>query len=150
MPMRLRRLLVAFMACCAGFGALAADISVTQAWARATVPGQKAGGVFLRLDNKGNADRLLSARADVCEAVELHSMTMDGDVMRMRELLAIELPAGGSVELKPGGLHLMLLGLKSPLKEGSRFGLTLKFERSGELKVDVPVRSGAAAPGARH
>lgn len=144
--MKLLRPLIVCMACCAGPAAQAADISVRQAWARATVPGQKAGGVFLRLDNRGGADRLLSARTEVSDATELHRMSMEGDVMRMREVPAIEVPAGTSVELKPGGLHIMLMGLKSPLKTGKSFALILKFERVGELEVEVPVRSGAPAP----
>jgi hypothetical protein len=85
----------------------------------------------------------------VAERVELHSMQMQGDVMRMRQVDAIELPAGATVELAPGGLHLMLMGLKSPLKAGERLPLVLRFEKAGELKTELvvgnPAMPGAAA-----
>ena len=116
-------------------------ISIGHPYARATVPGQPAGGGFLKLENKGGDDRLLSASAGVSGAVELHSMSMDGDVMRMRQIDAIELPAGKTVELKPGGLHIMFMGLKAPLKAGDSFPLKLKFEKAGEVTVDVKVEA---------
>lgn len=113
---------------------------VTDAWARPTVQGQTAGGGYLRIDNRaGAADRLVGARTTVSERVELHHMSMDGDVMRMRRIEAIDVPAGGSVELKPGGLHLMLLPLKAPLRAGTRFALTLRFEKAGEVEVQAEV-----------
>ena len=116
-----------------------AQVKVEQPWARPTVEGQMAGGAFLKIQNVGGADRLLSASSSAAGMVQLHSMAMEGDVMKMREVEAIDLPAGKTVELKPGGLHLMLMGLKSPLKEGSKVPLTLKFEKAGEVKVEVPV-----------
>jgi copper(I)-binding protein len=118
-------------------------LTITQPHARATVPGQRAGAGYLKLHNSGPADRLLSASTAVSESVELHSMTMDGDVMRMRQLDAIELPAGKTIELKPGGLHLMLMGLKAPLKAGDSFVLKLKFEKAGEVSVQTQVRAGS-------
>ena len=118
------------------------DLTIDHAWARATVHGQRAGGAFLKFDNRGSAaDKLLSVRADVADSVEMHSMTMEGDVMRMRQVPAIEVPGGQAVELKPGGLHLMLMGLRQPLRAGSSFPLTLKFERAGEVKIDVRIES---------
>ena len=116
-------------------------ITIGHPYARATVPGQPAGGGFLKLENKGGDDRLLSASAGVSSAVELHSMSMEGDVMRMRQVDAIELPAGKTVELKPGGLHVMFMGLKAPLKAGDSFPLKLKFEKAGEVTVDVKVEA---------
>ena len=116
-----------------------AQVKVEQPWARPTVEGQMAGGAFLKIQNVGGADRLLSASSSAAGMVQLHTMSMEGDVMKMREVEAIDLPAGKTVELKPGGLHLMLMGLKSPLKEGSKVPLTLKFEKAGEVKVEVPV-----------
>ena len=119
---------------------------ISNAWARPTVQGQTAGGGYLRIDNKGAfGDRLIGASSDAASSVELHSMTMDGEVMRMRRVEAIDVPAGGSVELKPGGLHLMLIGLKAPLRAGSTIPLTLRFEKGGEVRVEAKV----AAPGAR-
>ncbi len=123
-------------------------IAVVQPHARATVAGQAAGGGFLKLENKGADDRLLSASAGVSRTVELHSMSMDGDVMRMRQVDAIVLPAGKTVELKPGGLHLMFMGLKAPLRAGETFPLTLKFEKAGEVTVQVKIE--AAGAGAKH
>lgn len=127
------------------------DLTIGHPWARATAHGQRAGGAFLKLENRGSADdKLLSARADVAESVEMHSMTTEGDVMRMRQVTAIGLPGGQSVELKPGGLHLMLMGLKYPLRAGSSFPLTLKFERAGEVKIDVKVEAPVPAKGHGH
>lgn len=115
-------------------------------YARATAAGQPTGGGFLSLDNTGTApDRLLSASAEVSNAVELHSMKMEGDVMRMRQVDAIDLPAGQVVELKPGGLHIMFIGLKAPLKQGDKFPLKLKFERAGEVTVTVNVEGAGAS-----
>lgn len=116
-------------------------IVIDHPYARFTVAGQTAGGGFVKFDNQGGADRLLSASAPVCERVEMHVMRMEGDVMRMRQLETIELPAGKTVELKPGGLHLMFVGLKAPLKAGESFPLKLKFEKAGEVTVDVKVEA---------
>ena len=114
-------------------------IAIGHPYARATVAGQPTGGGYLTLENKGGDDRLLSATVGVSGAVELHSMSMDGDVMRMRQVDAIALPAGQTVELKPGGLHIMFVGLKAPLKAGDRFPMKLKFEKAGEVTVEVTV-----------
>lgn len=122
-------------------------IEIGHPWARSTAPGQAAGGGFLKLKNGGaTADRLVAASAAVADRVELHSMKMEGDVMRMRQVDGIDLPAGGSVALEPGGLHLMFLGLKQPLAAGSRFPLKLQFEKAGEVTVEVHVEAAGAAP----
>ncbi len=118
-------------------------VKVDKAWARPTVAGQAGGGGFLTIVGGGAADRLLSASAGISKGVELHKMEMDGNVMRMRAVDAIDVPAGGTVELKPGGLHVMFIGLNKTLKAGERFPLTLKFEKAGEVKVDVQVSTGA-------
>jgi periplasmic copper chaperone A len=126
-------------------------LTISQPHARATAPGQTAGGGYLKLHNNGPADRLVAASAAVSNTVELHSMTMEGDVMRMRQLDAIELPAGTTVELKPGGLHLMLMGLKAPLKPGDSFAMKLKFEKAGEVAVQAKVRTAdGGAHGMKH
>ncbi len=120
----------------------AGDIRIEHPWARPTVPGQKAGGAFMKLTNpSGMADRLVGVRSDVATSTELHTMTMDGNVMRMREVQAIEIPAGQVVELKPGAFHVMFMGLKAPMKVGDMLPLTLKFERAGEVAVQVKVES---------
>ncbi|KNZ31332.1 MAG: membrane protein [Methylibium sp. NZG] len=116
-------------------------IAIGHPYARATVPGQPAGGGYLKLENQGDADRLLSATATVSSSVELHTMSMEGDVMRMRQVDAIALPAGQTVELKPGGLHIMFIGLKAPLKAGDTFPMKLKFEKAGEVTVDMKVEA---------
>ncbi|MBS1211189.1 MAG: copper chaperone PCu(A)C [Proteobacteria bacterium] len=126
------------------------SLKINHPWARATAPGAAAGGGFLKIDNSGAADRLVSAQADVSSVVELHTMMMEGNVMRMSKLeRGIDLPAGQSVALQPGGLHIMFIDLKAPLKEGDKFPLKLKFEKAGEITVDVHVAAlGAAAPAA--
>jgi copper(I)-binding protein len=104
-------------------------IAVTNAWARETAPAQVNGGGFLTITNKGQADRLVSASSTVAPTVQLHTMSMDGGVMRMRELPdGIPVPAQSVVELKPGGMHIMFIGLKAPLKPGQSVALTLRFE----------------------
>lgn len=128
--------------------ARAGTVGAESAWTRATVPGQPAGGAFLTLRNRGAADRLVGARSAAAERVELHSMSMDGDVMRMRQIDAIDLPAGASVALAPGGLHLMLMGLKQPLKAGASVPLTLRFEKAGEVAVTLKVEAAGKLPGA--
>lgn len=126
-------------------------VKVEGAWARPTVQGQAAGGGFLKITGGAAADRLLAGSAGVSKSVELHSMTMDGTTMRMRQIDAIEVPAGQTVELKPGGLHVMFIGLNQPLKAGDSFLLSLRFEKAGEVKVDVKVSAqpptGSAAGG---
>ena len=118
-----------------------ADIRVQQPYARATVPGQRAGGGYLLIENTGKAaDRLLSVRAEVSASAELHTMAMDGDVMRMREVDGIDVPPGQRVELKPGGMHIMFMGLTAPLKAGDSFPATLTFQKAGDVKVSVKVQ----------
>lgn len=125
------------------------ELVIDHPWARATVPGQKAGGAFLKIENRGrSADRLLSATAPAERVgrTEMHSMRMEGNVMRMREIAAIDIPAGQTVALEPGGLHLMLLGLTSPLQAGEKLPLVLTFEKAGTVTVEVHVEAVSAAP----
>ena len=123
------------------------ELQIGYPYARATAQGQTAGGAFLSVENRGSAaDRLLSASAEVAKSVELHEMKMDGDVMRMRPVNAIDLPAGKTVALKPGGLHVMLIGLNAPLKAGSSFPMKLKFEKAGEVTVQVNVEAAHGQP----
>jgi periplasmic copper chaperone A len=112
---------------------------VSDAWARPTVEGQRGGGGFLRITGGPQADRLLGASSAVAKTVELHQMSHEGGVMRMRAVDAIEVPAGGTVELKPGGLHLMFIDLRAPLAIGSEFAIELRFEKAGLVKVPVKV-----------
>ena len=115
------------------------DIDIARPYARPTRVGQQVGAGYLTLTNKGAPDRLLSVTSAMATSVEMHSMAMDGDVMRMRQVNAIELPTGAAVALQPGGYHLMLFGLKAPLKAGDHFPMTLKFAKAGEVVVTVNV-----------
>ena len=124
----------------------AGAITIGHPYARATAVGQPTGGGFMKLINGGGNDKLLSVSAEVSKAVELHEMKMEGDVMKMRQVEGIDLQAGKTVELKPGGYHVMFIGLKAPLKAGDSFPVKLKFEKAGEVTVDVKVE----APGADH
>lgn len=124
------------------------SIVIGHPYARSTLPGQPSGGAYLRLENKGQADKLLSVTASVSNGVEMHLTTMDGDVMRMRQVDALDVPANQVVELRPGATHIMLVGLKAPLKAGDSFPMTLKFEKAGEVVVDVKVQ--AFAPASQH
>ena len=123
----------------------AGAIAIGHPYARATAAGQPIGGGFLKLANDGADDKLLSASAAVSNSVELHEMKMEGDVMRMRQVDGIALPAGKSVELLPGGFHIMFVGLKAPLKAGDKFPMKLRFEKAGEVEVMVNVEAAGAA-----
>ncbi|MGP1397916.1 MAG: copper chaperone PCu(A)C [Inquilinaceae bacterium] len=128
----------------------AGDIRIDHPWSRATAPTAQTGAGFLVMANEGQEDdRLLSATADVAEKVELHRTEAVDGVMRMRpQTDGIPVPAGESVTLEPGGFHIMLIGLKEPLVEGSSVPITLTFERAGEVAVDLTVESiGARSAG---
>ncbi len=126
------------------------SVEIDRVYARGTAAGQAMSSAYLSIRNAGAADRLLSATTPVAAAVELHSMSMDGNVMRMRQIDAVDLPTGQAVELKPGGLHLMLMGLKQTLATGSRFEMTLVFEKAGPVKVQVEVAAPGGAPAHKH
>lgn len=116
-------------------------VEIHQPWARASAGMARAGGSFMTLVNTGEtADALLSASSDVAATVELHTHIKEGDVMRMRPVERIDLPAGETVMLQPGGLHVMLIGLHAPLEENDSFDLTLTFEKAGETTVTVDVK----------
>ena len=134
----------------------AGDLRIAQPFARPSVASQKAGAAYLTIDNRGSkADKLIGASTPVAASVELHTMHMDGNIMRMREVTAIELQPGAKLAMKPGdGYHLMLMGLKQPLKAGDKFPLTLNFERAGKVEVSVdvgePGKAGAAKAAGHH
>ncbi len=132
-----------------------AQVTVKDAWVRATVPQQKATGAFMQI-NAAKDTKLVSASSPVTPVVEVHEMAMQDNVMRMRQVPAIEVPAGKTVELKPGGYHVMLLDLKQQVKEGDTVPLTLAFEgKDGKretVEVKAPVRAlnASAQPAAAH
>lgn len=115
------------------------DITVSDAFARATAGKAKAGGGFLKIKNAGAADRLISASSGVAARTELHTHIKDGDVMRMRKVEGIDVPANGEVALKPGGFHVMFMKLHGPLKKGEKFPLELTFEKAGKVTIDVNI-----------
>lgn len=123
----------------------AGDIRVEAPWVRPTPPGAAVTGVFLRLRNAGaRSDRLLSVDSPEAGRVELHESRMEGGMARMRPLPdGVEIPAGGQVELKPGGHHLMLFDLRRPLKNGDSVTLRLHFEGAGPVQLTAPVQVGA-------
>lgn len=124
-----------------------AQVSVEQSWSRATPPGSKIGVGFMQLRNAGAAvERVVGASSPVAERVEMHVTSREGEVMKMRQVQFFEIPAGGAFELKPGGAHLMLVGLKRSLRQGEHVPLTLSLEKGGELNVDLKVQE----MGARH
>lgn len=97
---------------------------------------------YLKIKNRsGDADRLLRVESDIAQAVELHESVMENDIMTMRPVNFIEIPASGEVELKPGGLHIMLIGLNEALRPGAKVQLTLVFEKAGNLTVEAEVRA---------
>jgi copper(I)-binding protein len=150
---------VAYVVCLAGLLAApvraeevkAGDLVITQAWSRATPNGAKIGSGYLTIENKGTvADRLIGVSADVAGKVDVHEMSMNNGVMTMRPLdKGLVVDPGKTVKLAPGGYHLMMFDLKSPLKQGDRLPVTLEFERAGKVAVSLDVQGiGAQAPGA--
>ena len=115
-----------------------ADIDVRSAWVRPTVTGQMGTGAFMHLTSKAGA-RLLGASSDVAGVVEIHEMTMQGNVMQMRPVRSLDLPPGSTVELKPGGHHVMLMDLKRPLAPGEKIKVELRLETRDKKLVTQPV-----------
>jgi copper(I)-binding protein len=132
----------------AGAAYRAGDISIIDPHARPTVAGQPGGAAYLTLENTGgSADRLVGVTSPVAQSAAVHTMRMDGYVMRMREAGELPLPPAAKVEMKPGhGYHIMLMGLKQPLKAGDKFPLTLNFEKAGKIEISVPVDSQESKP----
>ncbi|EIK52409.1 hypothetical protein YO5_06391 [Stutzerimonas stutzeri TS44] len=124
----------------------AATLAVSQAWSRAMPPSAPTGAVYFVLDNVGQQDdRLVAARTPRAEKAELHTHVHEGDMMRMRQVDSVAVPAGESVRFQPSGNHVMLFGLKQPLVAGERFELMLEFEHAGEITTDVDILDEAPA-----
>jgi periplasmic copper chaperone A len=147
--LRLRMVvLVAGLALAAAASAQTGQVQIENPWARATPGKATIGAAYLTLRSP-TGDRLVSAATPVAGKAELHTMEMSGMVMKMRPLAGIDIPAGQPVSLAPGGLHIMLVGLKKPLRAGQSFALTLTFAKAGSQTVEVPVEKvGAAGPAA--
>jgi copper(I)-binding protein len=122
------------------------ELSLSDAFTRATPPSAKTAGGYLTIGNTGaEVDRLLSAASPAAAKVGLHDMKVEGDQMKMSELEdGIEIPAGQTVTLAPGGLHIMFMGLKAPFIEGQSVPVTLVFEKAGAIELELPVASVAA------
>lgn len=136
-------LLLAALLPAAAHDTRAGDLVIDHPYAIPSLPGARNGAMYLRaLKNTGSAaDRLLGGRTEAAATLQIHRSTMDGDVMRMRQLDALDLPPGTDLKLRHGGeLHLMLVDLKAPLKQGDRIAVTLRFERAGEQEVLVWVQ----------
>ncbi|SNS19590.1 hypothetical protein SAMN06265795_101467 [Noviherbaspirillum humi] len=131
-------------------GFRAGELQIRHPFVRATMPGQPTGAAYFSIENEGKkADRLIGATTTVAGSVQIHAMNMDGNIMRMREVAAVDIAPGAKVSLKPGdGMHLMLMELKQPLKQGDKFPLTLNFEKAGKVEVTVVVDKEAAQPAA--
>jgi len=117
------------------------DLRIVHPWAKASLKGAPNSAAYMAITNTGEtSDRLIAASAPVSKAAELHAMSMTNGVMRMRRLEGgVPLPAGETIALKPGGKHIMLIGLKDQLEPGSSFSVTLNFENAGEHRIEVMV-----------
>ncbi len=127
----------------------AGDLVITQAWSRATPGGAKIGGGYLTIENNGKtADRLLGGTADIAAKVEVHEMSTDNGVMKMRPVEGgLTIDPGKTVKLAPSGYHLMIMDLKAPLKQGEKVPVTLNFEKAGKVSIMLDVQGvGAKGP----
>jgi periplasmic copper chaperone A len=125
------------------------DLVVESPWARESVT--RTGVAYLTVRNGGDQDdRLVGVSSEVADKAELHSSVMQDGVMKMRAVEGLDVPAHGEAVLEPGGLHIMLIGLKAPLEEGKSFALTLEFENAGEIEVTTTVEDIAHAGGGGH
>jgi copper(I)-binding protein len=126
------------------------SLDISTPWARATPKGATIGGGYLKITNTGTtADRLVGGSTPISGKLEVHEMSMSGGVMKMRPVSGgLEIKPGQTVEFKPGGLHIMFVGLKQPLQQGQHFKATLQFEKAGSVDVDFSIAGvGAASAG---
>jgi hypothetical protein len=130
----------------------AGDLVIDHPWSRATPQGAQVAGGYLKITNGGQAtDRLVGGSADVATRIEVHEMSMDQGVMKMRELKSgLEVKPGATIELKPGGLHLMFVGLKRSFAKGERVKATLQFEKAGKVDVEFTVEAIGGPPAKAH
>jgi len=126
-------------------------LRIERPWTRAAGQGGQGAGYMVIRNTAAQPDRLVAASSPAAPRVELHTHIRDGEVMRMREVPHIDIPANGHASLQPGGLHLMFIGLSRPLNQGESVPVTLRFERAGEVTVNLRVEAaGAPAPAHRH
>ena len=118
------------------------DLSIDRPWSRELPPVAPNGAAYFRIGNSGmNSDRIVSVHSPIAGRAEIHTHEMDGGVMKMRRVHSVEVPAQGGVSFEPGGLHVMLLGLKKPLASGESFPLTIEFRKAGKIEVTVEIKS---------
>lgn len=144
---------LALVAVCVGSASAqetkAGDLVLGHAWARATPGGAEVGGGYLTIENKGTApDKLLGGSSPAAAEIEVHEMAMKNNVMTMRPVSGgLSIPPGQTITFAPGGYHIMMMGLKAPLKQGDRVPITLQFEKAGKVDVTLDVQSiGATQP----
>jgi copper(I)-binding protein len=138
---RSRVLAMLFAGMLASLPAFAGELAIMNAWSRSTPPGVTVGVTYFTLKNDtGKSDRLLKITTPVAAKVQVHRTEIQDGMARMREVAVLHVDAGQSLEFKPGGMHLMLMGLKQPLVEGEAFELDLLFEVAGPRKLKVAVR----------
>ena len=134
----------------AGGAAMEGPVSVQDAWSRGGIAGGT-GGAYARIANDGeDADRLIAVKGDIAGAIEIHETVVENDVAQMRKVDGLDVPAGGAAELKPGGHHIMLIGLTRTLNEGDTVTLTFVFAKAGDVTVALPVGRAAATPHDHH
>ncbi|HEY7240641.1 MAG TPA: copper chaperone PCu(A)C [Burkholderiales bacterium] len=144
----MKYIVLALMLCA---GPAWAQVDITDPWIRATAPGQKTAAGYMTIRNQSaQPERLVGVSSEVAGKVQTHVSIKDGDIMRMREVKGYDIPARGTFELKPNGSHLMMVDLKRPLKEGEKVPVLLKFEKTGEVKVDFEVRPLVSSPKEHH
>ena len=131
---------------------VSAQVVIEKPWARATAPGATVAGGYMIIRNSGGSpDRLVGASSPASAKVELHVHLVENNVMKMRQVPAYAVPAKGSFELKPGGAHLMFVGIKRPFKEGEKVAMKLNFEKAGEVNADFHVgQLTGGAPAHKH
>jgi copper(I)-binding protein len=152
--MKIGVLIISAMGVLAAQWAAAANITVSDAWARATMPGQPVSAAYMQLRSDADA-KLVGVSSSVVPQVEVHEMKMEGDVMIMREVKALDLPKGKTVTLEPGGFHIMLMNLKQPIAAGEVIPLTLMIESGGkkqtvEVKAEARARDSGAMQHSHH
>jgi copper(I)-binding protein len=127
----------------AGHATAADSIVISHPYARATVPGQPSGGAYISIENKGKeTDTLKSLSSSIAKSTELHTMSMEGGVMKMREVGTVDIKPSEKIAMQPGGgYHIMLIGLNKPLKSGDHFPMTLTFAKAGKVEVNVEVEA---------
>ncbi len=143
----MRRFVLSTVALCIAASVSAADVkvgnlSIDDVWARTGQPGQVS-AAFMDVKNKGTADKIVSAHCDCAKATELHDMKMADGKMLMMQVPAMDVPANGDLKLKPGGYHIMLIGLNRPLVAGETLPIKLKFEKAGEVTVQAQIKDRA-------